>query len=159
MSLLAMPFPMRVLLAPNSGLLRFLRHLLVHLEEIGARLGIYGRLSRSVNQYMCSFETAIHPLLYSDRLRVVDVLTATNCLLKARRNFFSALSSLFYPENPEKKEAVRMSVFINLYTCITARVNITIVSSFRVHLNCDVRGVLSMRLFLAPKPSSNFERY
>jgi hypothetical protein len=78
-----MPLPMRVLLAPKSGLYRFLRHLLVQREEIGARLGIYGRLSRSVNHNICSSETAIHPYLYSGRLKVVDLLTTTNCLLKA----------------------------------------------------------------------------
>ena len=115
-SMIVLPSPMRALLAPKSGLYRFLRHLLVQSEEIGERLGIYGRLTRSVNHNICSSETAIHICLYSDRLKEVDVLTTTNGLLKTCRSFFLRVVRLiFSPNFPQKKTTERISVFIYLY--------------------------------------------
>ena len=132
-SMIVLPSPMRALLAPKSGLYRFLRHLLVQSEEIGERLGIYGRLTRSVNHNICSSETAIHRCLYSDRLKEVDVLTTTNGLLKTCRSFFLRVVRLLYlPNFPQKKQLNEYLFSFTCNTCIAARVNVSIVSGYCV---------------------------
>ena len=83
MSLLAMPFPMRVSPVLKLTPYRFFHLPPVQREEIGAALGIYGHLSRSANHNKCSSETGYSFLhLFRSKHDGVDVLAA-NCLLDA----------------------------------------------------------------------------
>ena len=87
-SLLAMPFPVWVRVAPKSGLYHSLRLPPVQWEEIGAQFWIYGRLSRSVNHNICSSETAIHPCLYSGQ-RMKGQMYSLPLIACSKHDFFS----------------------------------------------------------------------
>ena len=87
---------------------------------------------------ICSSEAAIDPCLNSGCIRVVDPLTTANCLLKARQYF--SLRCLNFPLSCIakiliKKKQLYEPLFSLTCTCIVARVNVNIVSSYSVHLN------------------------